>query len=355
MNFITKFEARIIDPQSSLLEGFKKMDEIDRKLLIVAKNQHFVGLLSAGDIQRAIIQNISLGTAVKDILRKNIRIASPNDPFESIKQMMINFRMELCPVINNKNEIIDIYLWEDLFQDTFFQCNEKINLPVVVMAGGLGTRLMPLTSILPKPLLPIRDKTIIEHIFERFHIHGCNTFYVSINYKADLIEYYLRNQNLPYQLEFFREVKPMGTAGSLSLMKGEINSTFFVTNCDILIEQDYSDILAFHRENVNEITIVAALKNYSIPYGTIETGENGQLLTLMEKPDLTFKINSGMYVLEPNVIDEIPVDQVFHITNLIERVKCRGGKVGVFPISEGSWKDIGDWNLFLQENSIKQK
>jgi NDP-sugar pyrophosphorylase family protein len=166
-----------------------------------------------------------------------------------------------------------------------------------------------------------------------------------VNYKAELIRYYLKDQNLPYQLVFFKEEKPMGTAGSLTLLKGQILETFFVSNCDIIVEQDYSEILDYHRTNKNEITIVAALKHYPIAYGTVETGENGRLLKILEKPELTFKINSGMYILEPHLLNEIPENQVFDITSLIEKILERNGNAGVFPVNEGSWRDIGDWNF----------
>jgi NDP-sugar pyrophosphorylase family protein len=198
-------------------------------------------------------------------------------------------------------------------------------------------------------LIPIDEKTVIEEIFERFEKHGCNEFFISVNYKAELIEFYLKNQNLPYKLEFIKEEKPMGTAGSLSLLKGQITKTFFVSNCDILIEQDYSEILDYHRTNKNEITIVAALKHFPIAYGTIETAENGKLLELIEKPELTFKINSGMYILEPHILEEIPGNKIFHITSLIEKILKRKGKAGVFPVSEKSWRDIGEWDEYLKQ------
>ena len=226
---------------------------------------------------------------------------------------------------------------------------DKYMKKAVIMAGGFGTRLKPLTNVLPKPLIPIGEKTIIEDIFERFYNHGCSQFYISVNYKADLIEYYLKKQNLAaYQLNFFSEQNPMGTAGSLSLLKGKIDQTFFVSNCDIIIDQDYSEILDYHRSNNNEITIVAALKHFPIAYGTIETGDNGKLLNLLEKPELTYKINSGMYILEPHLIEQIPTDSFFHITQLIEIVQKRKGKVGVFPVSEKSWTDVGSWSEYLK-------
>jgi NDP-sugar pyrophosphorylase family protein len=142
----------------------------------------------------------------------------------------------------------------------------------------------------------------------------------------------------------------MGTIGSLSLLKGKINKSFFVSNCDILIDQDYTEILNFHSEQKNEITIIAALKHFPIAYGTIETGENGQLINLTEKPELTFKINSGMYLLEPDLINEIPENEFFHITDLISKLLRDKRKVGVFPVSENSWTDIGDWDMYLKHS-----
>lgn len=325
------------------------MDELDKKLLIVFdEDENFQGLLSAGDIQRAIINNRSVNTELKEVLRNNIRVAKLENSFEEVKEMMLEFRMELCPVLDTENNIVEVYFWEDIFGDDNIKPREHFNLPVVIMAGGFGTRLRPLTHVIPKPLIPIDDKTMLEHIFERFNVYGCDRFYLSVNYKSSLIEFYLKEQKLPYSISYFEEETPLGTAGSLSLLKEELTETFFVSNCDILIEQDYSEILKYHRENENELTVIAALKNYAIPYGTIETGENGQLLSLNEKPDLTFKINSGMYILEPHLLNDIPKNEFFHITDLIEKIKQKKGNVGVFPVSEKSWKDVGEWDEYLR-------
>lgn len=345
------YRNRTIDKEVLLLDALKKMDFLDKKLLIVLDNENFYGLVSAGDIQRAIIQNKPLETKVKDILRKNIRVAKHTDSYDSIKQTMIEYRMELCPIVDDNNSIIDVYFWEDIFKEKKIQPRKQFSLPIVIMAGGFGTRLKPITNVLPKPLIPLGEKTMLEHIFQKFAQYGCNDFHLSVNYKSELIEFYIKNLNLPYNINFFKEDEPMGTAGSLSLLKGKVNQTFFVSNCDILIEQDYSEILDYHYDNKNEITIVAALKHYSIPYGTIETGDNGKLVSLKEKPELTFKINSGMYVLEPNLLNEIPNNHFFHITHLIEEIKNKGGKVGVFPVSEKSWKDIGEWDEYLKNSS----
>lgn len=341
-------QERIIQKDANLIQALKQMDAIDKKLLLVMDNVLFVGLLSVGDIQRAIIQNVDLTSTVSKILRKNIKVATPQDELQDIEKMMIAYRMEFCPVVDADGKLTKVYLWEDLFGEERIKVSDHFKLPVVVMAGGQGSRLKPITNVLPKPLMPLDDKTMLEEIFERFNAYDCDEFYVSVNYKADLIEYYINSLNLPYNVSFFREPTPLGTAGSLSLLKGKINSTFFVSNCDIIIEQDYSEVLKFHKEGSFEVTVVGALKHYSIPYGTLETGENGELVELKEKPEHTILTNSGMYILEPHLIEEIPENEFFHITHLIENVMKRGGKVGVFPVSEKSWKDMGVWDEFLK-------
>jgi dTDP-glucose pyrophosphorylase/CBS domain-containing protein len=336
-----------ITPNSKILEALKLMDENKTKLLIVAQENKYIGLLSIGDIQRALIKNFELIDKISSIMRKDYIVFTPNDSIDKIKTKMLEIRAEFMPIVDQNNNIVKIYYWEELFGIINKRPSYEFDLPVIVMAGGLGTRLRPLTYVLPKPLIPINNKTLIEEIFERFHNHGCDTFHISVNYKAEFIEYYLRNQNLPFNLNFFKEDKPMGTAGSLSLLKDKINSTFFVTNCDILIDQDYSEVLKYHKDNKNEITIIASLKHYPIAYGTIESGDNGILEKLIEKPEITFKINSGMYILEPHLLKEIPTDNLFHITHLIENVKQRKGRVGVFPISEKSWIDIGTLSEYM--------
>ena len=344
-----KLKGRIIESNKNILFALKKMDEIDKKLLFVFEKNKFLNILSIGDLQRALIANKDIHTPVKQILRKNTRIASINDTFPSIKAKMLEFRTECIPVINNENELVEIYFWEDVFEIQKRHIKKKLNLPVVIMAGGKGNRLKPLTNVIPKPLIPIGDKTIIEEIMDRFMDVGCTDFLLSVNYKAETIKHYFKQLNShTYKIKYFQEEKPLGTAGSLYLVKNKIKTTFFVSNCDIIINEDYSEILKYHRNNKNELTIVSALKHYPIPYGTIETKKDGLLSNLKEKPELTFQINSGLYILEPNLLKEIPENDFFHITHLIEKVQKRGGKVGVFPVSEGSWKDIGEWNEYIK-------
>jgi dTDP-glucose pyrophosphorylase len=323
------------------------MDNTYKRLLLVFKETHFVNVLSIGDIQRAILRNQSLDTEISDILRKETRVANINDSFDFIKSQMLKYKAECMPVIDDNNQLIDVHFWEDVFKDEKVE-NKKLNLPVVIMAGGKGRRMKPITNVIPKPLIPLGEKTIIEEIMDRFIKYACNDFFFSVNYKAETIKHYFSQTDFHYNIFYFREDKPLGTAGSLHLLDNKIKSTFFVSNCDIIIEEDYAEIYDYHKNANNELTIVAALKHYPIPYGTIETVDNGSLISLNEKPELTFKINSGMYILEPHLLKEIPKDTFFHITDLIDKIKKRKGNIGVFPVSQNSWKDIGTWEEYLK-------
>jgi dTDP-glucose pyrophosphorylase len=349
----TSIQQVIVQKDCPLNHALKQMDEINRKLLIVANDDGtFFSLLSIGDIQRAIIRNLPLNTKVSEIVRQDITVAHPEDDLEKVKQRMQIRRNELMPIIDSQNRVVDIIFWEDLFEEkrSVLPEERQLNLPVVIMAGGRGTRLAPLTNVWPKPLIPVNEKTIIEDIMDQFVEVGCNEFYLSVNYKAEVIQQYFENLNSScYQISYIQEKKPLGTAGSLYLLRDKIHSTFFVSNCDILIDEDYAAIYEYHRTHHNEITIVAAIKSFPIPYGTIETGEGGQLKSIQEKPELSFKINTGMYILEPNLLQEIPEDEFLHITTLIEKLHQEGRKVGVFPVSEGSWSDIGNWEEYIKK------
>lgn len=349
-----RIKVLFIDRSTSIINAMQQMDTINRKLLIVIDKDKFYSLVSIGDIQRAIIANSSMKTPISKILRHDVKVASVYDDKSSIIQRIKVHRNEYMPIINDKNEVVDVIFWEDLFDLAPRKNKSQLDLPVVIMAGGQGTRLRPLTNVLPKPLLPIGQQTIIEDIMDNFLSYGCNNFYLSVNYKSDFIKLYFNEiSKNKYNIEYFQEPKPLGTAGSLRLLKNKINTTFFVSNCDIIIEDDYSEVLKYHRANKNDITMVAAIKKYNIPYGTLETRENGLLASLEEKPDLTFKINTGFYILEPHLLNEIPENEFFHITYLIDKLINENRKVGVFPVSEGSWKDVGTWDEYLKNTISK--
>ncbi len=341
-------DKRKIDIQSNLLAALKQMDAQHVKMLFVFDKEHFVSILTIGDIQRAIVKNIALESPISDIVERNKKFAHLGEPMETIKAKMLRLRAECMPVLDENGELADVVYWKDLFEKDESQSREKIDLPVVIMAGGKGTRLKPITNVIPKPLIPIGEKTILEEIMDQFEGIGCQKFYMSVNYKSNMMRLYLNQLEHNYDIEFFEETKPLGTIGSVALLKGKIDKPFFVSNCDILIDQDYRDVYDYHRENRNELTIVTAVKSFRIPYGVIETGEDGLMTGLKEKPELAYMINTGVYILNPECMDEIPEGEFFHITHLMEKIKERGGRVGCFPVSEHAWRDMGEWPEYLK-------
>ena len=340
-----------IELSGSMLAAIKQMDTVKTKLLIVLKESKYHSMLSIGDIQRALIKGKPIQTNIAEILRPKhkVNVAHEHDSFDEIKNLIIEKKVEFMPVINDSGDIIKIHFGDEITGLTKGTTTQKIDCPVVIMAGGKGTRLKPLTNVIPKALVPVGEKPIIEKIIDRFNKVGIKDVYLTVNYKYELIEQYFKSiEPGTYDVHYIIEDDFLGTAGSLYYLKNKINETFFVSNCDILIEQDYTEIFEYHKTNKNELTIVGGLKHYPIPYGTLKTAENGLLTEIQEKPELTFMVNTGMYVLEPHLLKEIPEKKFFHITELIEKVRSQNRKVGVFPVSEKSWVDIGQWNDYIK-------
>lgn len=333
----------------SIIEAMQTMDRVGHKLLIVLDESRFYGLLSIGAIQRALVKGVGPKEKIDGILRKDIIVCTPSDSVEKIRADMLRTRAEFMPIVDGET-VVDVIAWNDMFGDAAYTHGSvvKYDLPVVLMAGGEGSRLRPLTNILPKPLLPIGKKTIVETIMDRFVEIGCHRFFISLNYMADTIERYLTEHNDGrYELSFFREAKPMGSGGSLSLIRDKIRERFFVTNCDNVLQQDLAEIIDVHRQQRNEMTVVAAVKSMKLPYGNLITGNNGhgeQVERVEEKPEFIFRINTGVYILEPQLIDEIPEGQYFPITDLMNKIIARNGRIGCFPITDNSWCDIGNWD-----------
>lgn len=331
----------------------KMMDDCRAKSLLVFNQDRFLGLITNGDLQRAIIAKRPFDTEIGALIDNSGKTyAHISDDMDKIKSWMMEVRAEMMPVLDNDGNLVKVIFWEDLFDESREKNRETIDLPVVIMAGGKGTRLKPLTNVIPKPLIPIGEKTILEEIMDRFEAVGCRKFYMSVNYKSNMMRYYLDQLDHHYDIEFFEEPKPLGTIGSVSLLKGKIDTPFFVSNCDIIIDQDFRDVYDYHVTNKNDLTIVSAVKSFKIPYGVIETGKDGLMTGLQEKPEITYQINSGVYILNPKCINEIPENEFFHITHLMEKIQKRGGRIGCFPVSEHAWTDMGEWNEYMKVAGI---
>lgn len=348
--FSDRIQSIIVDAEKTIIQTMRIMDEVRTKSLLAFEKGRFVGMITNGDLQRAIIANKPFDTPIIRLVdNSNKKYAHLGDDHQRIKDWMIEVRAEYMPILDDLGNLVDVIFWDEILSDLPSSDNRpKIDLPVVIMAGGKGTRLKPITNVIPKPLIPVGDKTILEVIMDQFEGIGCHKFYMSINYKADLMKYYLGQLNHKYDIEFFMEDKPLGTIGSVSLLKGKINTPFFVSNCDSINEQDYRDVWDYHVKNHNDMTIVTMVKSFKIPYGVIETGEDGLMTALKEKPEQTYQVNTGVYILNPELINDIPQGEFFHITHLMEKVQKRGGRVGCFPVSEHSWRDMGEWPEYLR-------
>ena len=215
------------------------------------------------------------------------------------------------------------------------------------MAGGKGTRLEPFTSILPKPLVPINEKPVIEHIIEKFVNNNNNVdFFITLNYKSRVLRAFFQEKRTNYKLSFVEEPKPLGTAGGLSLLEGKIKKPFLVTNCDTIININFDNLMNFHISNRNSLTLVASSKEYIIPYGTCKLNKSGQLRSIIEKPKLDFFVNIGLYVLSPDLIKLIPKKRAYDMPDLIKLVKRKKKRIGVYPIDDKSWIDVGQWSEY---------
>ncbi|WP_432662684.1 nucleotidyltransferase family protein [Wukongibacter baidiensis] len=324
----------------TIKQALQCLDENAMKILfVINKDKKLLGTITDGDIRRWILKNGSLNETVDKIMNTKPYTLNERDKTKA-RKIMKKKNIQAIPVIDNERELVSVIFWKDVFDNTF-KVNRIIKTPVVVMAGGKGTRLKPYTNIIPKPLIPIGDIPIVERIINRFNDYGCKDFYMSVNYKKNIIKAYFNDLETDYNIHFIDEEKPLGTAGSLYMLKEKIKDTFFLSNSDILVNADYSDILAFHKKQKNKITMITSLKHYTIPYGVINIDQTGYVEDITEKPQIDYLVNTGVYILEPEVINDIPENTFYHITHLVNEYLEKGEKVGTYPVSEKSWLDMG--------------
>ena len=342
------FIDMLISQDTTIIKAMEKLDETAKKILLVESNGKLVGTVTDGDIRRWILKKGDLNNSVVKVMKTN-PITLHEFQSDQAQSIMKQKKIGAIPIVDKNNLIQSVIFWNDVGKD---EKKQKVNIPVVIMAGGKGTRLYPYTKILPKPLIPIGDIPIIERIINNFAEFGSNDFFLTVNHKKGMIKSYFNELNRDYNIQYVEEDKPLGTGGSLSLLVGIISETFFVSNCDVLIEADYVDILDFHNKQKNKMTIVASLRETVIPYGVIELGDNGAMKKSVEKPTYSHLINTGMYVIEPDLLDIIPKNTFYDLPTLAEKCINGGAKVGVYPVGQKSWLDMGQ--LEEMDNMLRQ-
>lgn len=326
----------IVSETNTVLEVMKAINQNTKGIAFICNNGILNAVVTDGDIRRFILKNGDLNDLIKEIANYNPKYVTNNDQIDYTAYMK-QYSITALPIVGKKMKLLSIRF---LYDNRIIK-NTNMNIPVVIMAGGKGTRLYPYTQILPKPLIPIGEKTITELIMDRFEAFGCKHFDMIVNYKKNFIKSFFIDNDVTRDIDFINECEFLGTGGGLKLLEGRYHDSFFMTNCDIIIEEDYSEIMKHHVEENNIITIVSATKKITIPYGTIDLSTNGQVLKLNEKPSFSFLTNTGFYVIHPRFLEKIPKDTFIHITDIIQICADEGEKVGIYPISEYAWMDMG--------------
>ncbi len=315
------------------------MQQIDKNasgiLFLVNDEGKLIGCITDGDIRRYLLSGGRMTDSAYEAANKKPRFARTPDEAISFyhKKNYI-----VIPVIDEKGKVVDLYSGEAGIKK---KQRNQLNIPVVINAGGKGTRLDPYTRVLPKPLIPVGELPIIEHIMQEYQTYSCDEFHIIVNYKKELMKAYFADNERNYNITWYDEIEPLGTGGGLSLLKGKFNSTFFFANCDALLTANYESMVKFHKENGNVITMICAYKNINIPYGVVEIGTNGIIKEMKEKPLMSFLTNTGIYIVEPDVVDDMADGEAIGFPDIIERQRQKGKRVAVFPVSENDWMDMG--------------
>lgn len=326
----------------TIVEAMERIDANAKGILfITTEEDKLIGVVTDGDIRRWLIKTANLTAQVEALMNKNPKFLYVADKARSLSYMREK-KIHALPILDNHAKVVDIVLDDD---ENTISVNSKAleDVPVIIMAGGKGTRLYPYTKILPKPLIPIGDIPILERIINRFYDYGASKYYMTVNYKKGMIKAHFTELQPEYSIEYIEEDKPLGTAGSIKLINESFETPVVVTNCDILIEADYEDIYSYHKNSGNVMTIVSALKNIEVPYGVLKTAENGVITAFEEKPKLSYFVNTGMYIVNGEMLEKIPEDTFFHMTHLAEKLMDEGLQVGMYPISEESFLDMGEF------------
>jgi dTDP-glucose pyrophosphorylase len=335
----------LIPTHTTVLQAMAQLEDTAQKILFVVGDERIlIGALTDGDIRRWILAGGGLDDAVENVCNTHPFTAAPGYKPVAVRKTMLQETLGCVPVVDVDRHILELLFWEDMFRDgSAHKPLKPIDLPVVIMAGGKGTRLDPFTKVLPKPLIPLGDKTVIERIIDSFLRFGVDTFYLSVHTKSRIIKSYFEELQPPYSVKYLEESDPLGTAGALRYLSGSLNGSLIVTNCDIILDTDYAELVEFHEHGANDITLVGSLRNYHIPYGICEIADGGELVRITEKPEYNFLVSTGMYVLRADTLKLIPEDMFFHMTDLIGRVQESGGRVAVYPVSDKAWLDTGEW------------
>lgn len=332
---MTHWEKTLINPDLSILETIRTINENALQVaLVVDAERRLLGIVTDGDIRMGLLQNVSLDGPVKSIMHVSPLTTGTTCTASEAMSMMRTKHVRHVPVVDSGNHVVDLMFWDKLTQPEQFQ-----NW-VVIMAGGSGIRLRPLTDSCPKPMLKVGERPLLENILLNFIEQGFSKFFISVNYLSDVIEHHFGDgSRWGASITYLRESQQLGTAGALALLPERPTKPFLVMNGDLLTTVDFRNILRFHSELKAVGTMCIRDTEYSVPYGVAEL-DNHKIVRIREKPAYRHSINAGIYVLDPRVLDVLPSHENFGMPDLFGSLIKDGMNVVAFPIQE-YWVDIG--------------
>lgn len=339
------FHKILLAPSATIRKALEIIDSGSMKIALVTKEDSFLlGTLTDGDIRRAILNGKGLDDSIESIYCRTPTVCGTNDSKEKILQLAVAHKLYQIPVVDGEGKIVGLAEVDELLRPT-----QRTN-KVVIMAGGLGTRLSPLTDATPKPMLHVGNKPILETIIENFSKYGYTDIILSVSYKSHIIEEYFGNGSaFGVKIEYVHEAKRMGTAGALSLIRDRLTEPFFVMNGDLLTNINFEHMHDYHIAHHAVATMAVREYDFQVPYGVVNVSD-GKIASIEEKPIHKFFVSAGIYILSPQALSNIPDDEFFDMPTLFEKLVAQGNSAVSFPIRE-YWLDIGRMGDYEKANS----
>ena len=335
----------ILPVGSSIRQAVQVLNETSLKIvLVVDANKVLVGTISDGDIRRGLLKGLDLTSTIDSIVHGDAFVVPSELSRDVVLHLMTANKIQQIPIVNESMHVIGLHLWDEINAPL-----ARANI-MVIMAGGKGTRLHPLTENCPKPLLPVGGKPVLEHIIDRAKIEGFSHFILAVHHLGHMIEEYFGNGDaFGVKIEYIREESPLGTAGALSLLDPLPDSAFVVTNGDVLTDIHYGELLDFHTQHNATATMAVRVHEWQNPFGVVQT-QGIEITGYEEKPLSRTNINAGVYVLQPSVISMLTKSVSYDMPSLFGLIQENEMRTIAYPIHE-PWVDIGRPNDFLRADS----
>lgn len=335
-----KYKELCIKPESSIKVALGLLDATAKQILFVVDEQkHLLGTVTDGDIRRGLLRGVSLTASIEVVMNNNPKIARADVDKHGALEIMNRHQLRCIPIVGKSGDLLDVVAKDDLFAKV-----QHDNI-VVLMVGGLGTRLRPLTDNVPKPLLKIGGKPILETILASFTDCGFHKFYLAVNYKAQMIEEYFGDgSKFGVEIKYIHEPKRMGTAGALYFLPKRLVEPIVVMNGDLLTKLDFGELVDAHKKTGAAATMAVREYSYQVPYGVINC-DGERIVSIEEKPEQSYFVNAGIYVLNPEVVAKVDKEEFFDMPELFAEIIGEGKKASIYPVRE-YWLDIGRMDDF---------